>query len=84
MKWPKQKLTIGEEADKDMERYYLKCQECGDHAFEFKKKPKAGQPLFAEDIVGEVVQPGEEITCKSCYKPIPNMDLTIRNIVTVK
>ena len=67
-----------------MEKYYHKCQECGDHAFEYKKMPVARFPIMADDIVGEPFQPGDEITCLECHMPIPGIDLTLKNVVTIK
>ncbi len=63
------------------ERYYQICQECGENAFEYKNKPQRGQPMFANDIVGEVMQPGEEITCLQCHRPVPAIDLSIKNLI---
>ena len=66
-----------------MEKYYQQCQECGGHAFEYKKRPQPGQPMFAEDIVGENYQPGDEIICQECNLPMAPADLNIKNLVVV-
>lgn len=67
-----------------MLKYYQQCQECGGHAFEYKKKPKPGQPFFPEDIVGEPYQAGDDITCQECHLPMTRADLSFKNMVTVK
>ena len=77
-----------------MIHYYQQCQECGEHAFEYKKKPKAGQRIFAEDIVEfvftnqnaimESMQPGNYIVCKQCLRRVPLCDLTIKNVIEVE
>lgn len=67
-----------------MLKYYQQCQECGGYAFEYKKKPQAGQPIFTEDIVGEPYQPGDEKTCQECNLPISQADLKFKNLVVVE
>ena len=66
-----------------MIHYYQQCQECGGHAFEYKKKPKVGQPMFADDIV-EDIQPGDDIICKQCKMKVHFWNLTIKNLTEVE
>lgn len=67
-----------------MIHYYQQCQECGENAFEYKRKPKVGQPIFADDIVGENIRPCDEIICSQCQMVVPLCDLTIKNVIEVE
>ena len=67
-----------------MIHYYQQCQECGEHAFEYKREPKVGQPIFADDIVGENIQPCDMIRCNECQMVIPLCDLIIKNVIEVE
>lgn len=66
-------------------KIYHKCLECGEEAFQYKNMPYVGMQMNASDIIhDERPQPGDDITCQNCQRPIPPKDLIIDNVIIVQ
>ena len=58
-------------------RYFQKCPWCGGKAFEYLRKPKLHDIIYADMVLFKGVHPntGDEFRCQECGETIPASEL---------
>lgn len=65
-------------------RYFQKCVSCGHAAFEYKTKPKKGDPVNVHTIIHrDNPQEGQAIKCQVCKVRVDSSDLSDFNILKI-
>ena len=66
--------------DSNKYKYFFKCTQCGDKAFQFIRCPKRGD-IMDRHLVTHQVNPGEPILCLLCGTPFAESEFKDQNLI---